>query len=340
MRVVLVVKNIAYCMGTANPAYTRILDEFVYGLASALDVDIDSLEITERGQAYSSGQYDGVFSYDSASFPVHIGIVLLSIILFFILLLLKRKVYRREQLCFAIAAICSLLFVAISVAWCTSVSRYLFSPLLILLPVVPMVIDAITKRTKVIFLCVLVIAVLAGARPLLCNSSQPILPVTYNSEIGRAIHANVWVPSPFSEPRDRVRSSSTAFIYYELTPTLMQMIRSLDLTKVALYQDGSEGLYNFLYALRDDKYEVRYIDAAYLSHKEVPNYIPDCFINSVVYLAEDGRDYMPIEYHGAVYKPVYGYYASYMNEDIVFYVKSDLIPDDYIFPASEVVDVR
>jgi hypothetical protein len=70
-RFVLLLKNIAYCLGSTNVGANQMLEHFVYRVSDFLNIDINDIAITEYGQGYSVAQ-PNLWSHDVASYPFHL----------------------------------------------------------------------------------------------------------------------------------------------------------------------------------------------------------------------------------------------------------------------------
>jgi len=306
IRLALAVKNLGYNLtNTPVPLLNYAVAGCVERACAWLGTSINAgeLSIVE----YAHRQFATVQLHDTRTSPLQsaIGYAAIATLL---LAALRRKKRRRFPAALAAATLAGYLLTAGMLRFTSSIPRYLLPALFIALGLVPAAFGGgqppgKSRVRRGVACASAVIAVYLAAGPLLFNMFQPLI---FAPEWARALSSDPIGLGRFNASYERMRAYATGISEEGIAAIRERAdnagVRSIGVTDCIL------GVYPVLYAFRDARYDVRYVEANYLSEREDPAFVPDAILTMSEPEGEErsvrGARYVLVESHSATLAPV------------------------------------
>ncbi|MCL2812325.1 MAG: hypothetical protein FWD25_10640 [Clostridia bacterium] len=299
-RVALATKNLSYNLtNTPVPFLNWVVDGCVSRVCIWLNVPLNAPETSLEN--YTPRAFTGVQLHDTRTSPVQSAMGYAAIAMLLIVALWRKK-NRRFPAALALAVLGGYLAIAVMLRFTSSIPRYLLPSLLIALGLVPVAFGAGRVRRGIA--CVSVaIAVYMAAGALLFNMFQPLV---HAPGLARTLSANSVGFGRFNASYERMRAFSTG-IGEEGLAAIRESADAADVRSIGVTRCNL-GVYPALYAFRDARYDVRYVEARYLSEREDPAFVPDAILTMRREPPQEilvrGVSYTLAETHSATLAPI------------------------------------
>ncbi len=292
-RAVLSVGTLAYNLAnTPVPQWNWVVDGCVSRAGQWLGITMKDPAIAR--ERYSTKNFITVQLHDTRSSPVQAVLSYATIAVLLIAALGWRK-YRRFPAVMAAAVLVAYVTVSASLRFTTSAPRYLLPMVMIMLGLVPAAFGGGRARRGIACLAVPLAAYLA-AGALLFNLFQPLV---LQPTLARALSSDPVGFGRFNASYERMRAYSTGIKAGALEAVRARVASEFGAEeKVRIgVKDCALGVYPVLYDFRDARFDVRCIEAKYLSDHEDPAFVPD----AVLTMAGEGEGPAEITVRGQRY---------------------------------------
>ncbi|MCL2544801.1 MAG: phospholipid carrier-dependent glycosyltransferase [Clostridia bacterium] len=307
IRLALTAKNLTYNLtNTPVPMVNWVAAGFAARVCTWMGAGLNAEALSL--EKYAHQEFAAVQLHDNRTSPLQSAMGYAAVALLLLAALGRRK-HRRFPAALALAVLAGYVGTAAMLRYTSSIPRYLLPSLLIALGLVPSAFGGGGRgpaRVRRGIACAsVVIAVYLAAGPLLFNMFQPLV---YAPKLARALSSEPMGLGRFSASYNRMRAFSTGISEQGLAAIRERAdaagVRTVGVTDCIL------GVYPALYAFRDARYDVRYVDARYLSEREDPAFVPDAILTMDYSehlpgrIAVRGAEYVLAETHSAIIAPI------------------------------------
>lgn len=297
-RLAALVINLFANFGSQSLFLSHFIDGIVHGIIAALGISQgDPVVFTGEQHFTSFVAYQG---HDYAGNPLQFGLILIAAVAVVALFSLQRRKKAEPQapLGYLLCCAAALCLVGLTIKWTEDAStRYGLPALLLALGFVPLPFEKGSFGRSFLAGALLLIT-LNATKPLLFDLRQPL---AYSPRLAADMSTQQAV-GWWSHSRQDLRLGQLGLDDIESFKQMLDELKASGAKRIGIAESGGRAIYPCLDRLAGAEYDVRYINAAFHTKKEAPDFVPEAVIKLYRFAEDPIAAGEVVDYHGQSYR--------------------------------------